>query len=166
MKVIFAAAMALSAVPAAAEDALLGRLAGDWVGNGTFHQSADADAERVYCKIANTLVGDGNVLQQRGRCAVASNSGAIEGTIEAVGAGRYGGSLSSLASVGAATISGEGSGDTLVFEADYIDSRTKRPTRTTTTLAVGDGTYTLVSEQIDPDDGTRFVSTEIVFKPQ
>lgn len=166
MKVFFAAALTLAAAPAAAEDALLGQLVGNWIGNGTFHQSADAEAERVYCKIANTLADDGNTLRQKGRCAVASNSGAIEGTIEAIGSGLYGGSLSSLASVGAATISGEGHGDTLVFEADYIDSRSNQPTRTTTTLTVGDSAYTLVSEQTDPDDGSRFVATEIIFKPQ
>jgi hypothetical protein len=151
--------------PAAAEDTLLARFVGDWVGNGSYRQNAAAEPERVYCKVANTLIDGGNTLQQKGRCAVASNTGAVDGTIEALGGNRYGGALDSLASVGPATISGVGAGNQIVIDADYIDTRTNAPTRSKTTLTAQDNGYTMVSEQTSAD-GSDFVSTEIVFTPQ
>jgi hypothetical protein len=166
MRILLAFSLLLLGAPAMADDALLARLAGDWVGNGTFRMSADAEAERIYCKIANTLIDDGNTLQQKGRCAVASNTGAIDGTIEALGGNRYGGSLDSLASVGPATISGQGGSDRLVIEADYIDSRGNEPVKSRTTLTVRADGYSLVSEQTDPADGSSYISTEIVFTAQ
>ena len=70
-------------LPALAADPLLSRLAGTWTGRGSYQQSASAKQERIFCKITNTLVENGNALQQRGRCSVASSSGAVDGLITA-----------------------------------------------------------------------------------
>src|SRR5262245_23917947 len=90
---IVAAMLGLAPMPAlAAGDAILSQLAGNWIGRGTVKQSANAAAEQVYCKIANKLVNNGSALEQRGRCAIATNSGQIKGTIQAKG-GSYSGTL-------------------------------------------------------------------------
>ena len=92
--------IALAAAPSAqaAEDALLARLVGDWIGRGSMRTSPAAVPERVYCKMVNRLSADGRSLQQRGRCSLASNSGAVDGVIAAMGSNRYSGTLASLAS--------------------------------------------------------------------
>ncbi len=157
-----AALLALAPTPApAAGDPILSQLAGNWIGRGTIKQSANAQAEQVYCKIANKLVNGGSALEQKGRCAVATNSGAIRGTIQASG-GSYSGTLDTFNTKGPAKISGKAASNTINFSAEFVDRKTNRPTRATIKLVVADGKYRLVSNAAND----AFVASDIVFTPQ
>ena len=146
---------------AAADDALLSRLVGEWTGRGTMKLRPDAAPERVFCKIANTL--SGNALQQRGRCSLASNSGPIDGEITAEGSGRYAGSLASLASKGPATLTGTGTANRLDMNAKFIDAITREPATSTTTIELLSNGYRLSTVRADPKTGANYKSSEIVF---
>ena len=149
----------------AADDAFLSRLVGDWTGRGSMRTSADAEPERVYCKVRNALADGGQALEQSGRCSLASNTGAIDGTIAAMGSGLYGGTLESLASRGPAQIAGSLSGDRLELNADFIDTLGGEQARSIIVIdLVGDG-YRLTSTRIDDDTGARYTASEIVFTP-
>ena len=99
----------------------------------------------VYCKIANKLVNNGAGLEQRGRCAVATNSGQIKGMIQASGAGSYNGTLDSFNTRGPAKISGKAASNTINFNAEFVDRKTNKPTKATIKLVVANGKYRLVS---------------------
>jgi len=160
---IAVAMLGLAAVPAqAAGDAILSQLAGNWVGRGTVKQSANAAAEQVYCKIANKLVQNGAALEQRGRCAIATNSGQIKGLIQAAGPGSYSGTLDTFNTKGPATISGKAASNTINFSAEFVDRKTNTPTRATIKLVVANGKYRLVSNGANDS----FVASDITFTPQ
>lgn len=121
----------------------------------------------VYCKVTNRLVEDGAVLQQKGRCAVASNSGAIKGLISARGDGRYEGSLDSMSTSGPATLAGNGGDGKIEFNAEFISRQTKRPSQANISLVLsGDGKYRLTSNALAADDRTRFIASDILFARQ
>jgi hypothetical protein len=148
----------------AADDACLSRLVGEWIGNGTMRTGPQAEPERVYCRITNTLGADGRTLQQKGRCSLASNSGPIDGTIAALGSNLYGGSLSSLASRGPTTIAGSANGSRLELNADFVDRFDGKPAHAVIVIhLVSGGGYRLTSTRIDPDDGSSWTASEIVF---
>ena len=147
----------------AAEDAFLARLVGEWIGRGAMRTSPAAEPERVYCKVANTLSDDGRSLRQKGRCSLASTTGPIDGVIAAMGAGLYGGALNSLASKGAATIAGSGSGDRLELNAEFIDTFDGKPARSVIVIELIAVGYRLTSTRIDPADGSSWQASEIVF---
>ena len=148
-------------LPALAADPLLSRLAGTWTGRGSYQQSASSKQERVFCKITNTLVENGNALQQRGRCSVASNSGAVDGLIRATGGGRYSGSLNSLATDGPASLGGSGSGNRLTLSMSFIDSQTHQPAKSVTTMTVGGNGYRLRTTR--REGGQSWTPTDIAF---
>lgn len=159
---IVTAMLGLAPMPAfAANDAILSQLAGNWVGRGTVKQSANGAAEQVYCKIANKLVNNGSGLEQRGRCAIATNSGQIKGTIRAAG-GNYSGTLDTFNTKGPATISGRAASNTISFKAEFVDRKTNRPTQATIKLVVAEGKYRLVSNGANDS----FVASDITFTPQ
>lgn len=161
--------MALTLAPATAiavEDPLLARLAGDWVGRGTFKPSPSAEPELVYCKVTNSLAGGGSVINQKGRCAVATNSGRVTGEIKSDGAGGYAGSLESISTRGPAKITGTASGDSITFQTEFIDRRTKKPGTATIQMAIGDGRYRLVSNGFDGANNADFVASDITFEKQ
>jgi hypothetical protein len=148
----------------AADDAFLSRLVGEWTGRGDLRTSPHAEPERVFCKIANTLIADGRTLQQKGRCSLASNSGAIDGTIAAIGSNLYRGTLNSLASRGATTIAGSASGNRLELNAEFVDSFDGKPARSVIVIdLVSGGGYRLTSTRVDPNDGTTWTASAIVF---
>ena len=154
--------LGLMPMPAfAADDAILSQLVGNWVGRGTVKQSANAAAEQVYCKIANKLVNNGSALEQRGRCAIATNSGQIKGMIQANG-GSYSGTLNSFNTKGPANLTGRAASNTINFSAEFVDRKTNRPTQATIKLVVADGKYRLVSNGAD----NSFVASDITFTPQ
>jgi hypothetical protein len=157
------ALVALAPLPShAAGDAILSQLAGNWVGRGTVKQGPNADPEMVYCKIANKLVNNGAALEQRGRCAVATNSGQIKGMIQASGAGSYNGTLDSFNTRGPAKISGKAASNTINFNAEFVDRKTNKPTKATIKLVVANGKYRLVSNGANDS----FVASDITFTPQ
>lgn len=125
-------------------------------------QSANAEAEQVYCKIANKLVRNGLALEQKGRCAIATNSGQIKGMIEASGGGSYNGTLDTFNTRGPAKISGKAASNTINFSAEFVDRKTNRPTRASIKLVVADGKYRLVSNGANDS----FVASDITFTPQ
>jgi hypothetical protein len=146
---------AIGAGPALAKDPLLSRMQGNWIGQGTVQNSPSAKPERIYCKISNKLVSGGSALEQKGRCAIASNSGRIKGKITAQGQGRYVGSLDSPQTKGPAQLSGQAKNDQIVMAAKFVDRLSKRPGTSTISLSIGDGTaYRLVSD-----------TSNILFKP-
>lgn len=157
------AALLLGTGGALAEDAFLSRLVGDWTGRGSMKTSAGAEPERVYCKIANALSTDGNTLEQSGRCSLASNSGAIDGRISAMGSDLYGGTLNSLASRGPTTIAGSATGNRLELNAEFVDAFDGKPARAVIVLEVGSNGYRLTSTRLDPDSGERYTASDIVF---
>jgi hypothetical protein len=167
---VFAAVAGLAtAMPApgaiAADDPLLASLVGDWIGRGKAKISPNAAEELVYCKVNNRLVDGGATLEQKGRCAIASNSGALKGTIKSQGNGKYAGSLTSVSSQGPAKVSGTGKSGRLVLTADFTDRKTKRPSQAKITVVAGDGKYRLVSELLDQNGNTQYVTSDIVFAP-
>lgn len=143
-----ALALAVGVVPAfSADDPLLSRLEGKWIGQGMVQSGPSAKPERIYCKIANTLVDGGSTLEQKGRCAVASNSGRITGKIAAKGGGQYEGSLDSPQTRGPAVLAGHAVNDKIVLSARFVDRLSKKPGTSTISLFVGDGSgYRLVSD--------------------
>ncbi|MCP4383965.1 MAG: hypothetical protein GY798_21580 [Hyphomicrobiales bacterium] len=143
---------------------MLARLSGDWIGRGTFKSSPSAEPELVYCKITNSLSGGGAVIRQKGRCAVATNSGRVTGEIKSDGAGGYSGSLESISTRGPATITGRASGDQITFQAEFIDRRTKKPGKATIRMVVGDGRYRLVSNGFNAKNNSDFVASDITFE--
>jgi hypothetical protein len=151
---------------AAADDPLLSRLAGEWIGQGMVRMSPVSEPERIYCKVANRLVDGGSVLEQKGRCAVASNSGSLKGRIAARGEGRYEGSLDSPQTAGPATLAGQAADDKIVLSAQFIDRFSRRPSLSIISLIVSDnGDYRLVSDTLNPESGKHFQTSDIIFKP-
>ncbi len=149
---------------AAADDPLLAQFVGEWIGNGQIRLAREAEPERIFCRITNTLVEDGTALEQKGRCGIATNTGKVDGLIAAIGQDRYQGTLESLASRGPASLTGIGDNGKLVLTSEFIDSQTGKPAMSTTTLTVRErGGYTLTSERIDPDDGATYAESTIVF---
>lgn len=167
MKVLvagFLMAMGGASAAAAADDAFLGKLVGDWTGRGTMKTSVDAAPERVYCKIGNTLTENGTMLAQKGRCSLASTSGSVSGSIAATGAGSYKGSLDSLASKGPATLSGRGTPTRLDLDAAFVDTLTGQPAQSVTTIELlPAGGYRLSTTRVDLKTGATYTSSEIVF---
>jgi hypothetical protein len=158
--------VAISGPAASADDPLLASMVGEWIGRGKTKISANSNEELVYCKIANRLTDGGATLEQKGRCAIASNSGSIRGTLKAQGNGKYAGSLQSVSSDGPAKVSGTGKGGKLVLTASFTDRRTKRQGQSKITVVTGDGKYRLVSEVLDQNGKPQYVTSDIVFAPQ
>ncbi len=145
-------------------DPLLARLAGEWTGRGQIRQTAEAETERVFCKITNVLSADGAALTQEGRCALANQSGAINGQINALGEGKYDGTLNSMASDGPASLAGARTGDSIVMVTRFTDAQTHQPVTSTTTIEVlPEGGYRLSTQRNDPGTGTPYTASEIVF---
>ena len=155
------AALALGLSPArAADDPFLSRLAGEWIGNGTVKLSPKAEAERIYCRIVSTLVA-GNSIEQKGRCSVASNSGALASTISARGGGRYEGVMSAP-TVGSANFKGNGSGNRLTLSANFVDSKTQQQRKATVTMSLSGSGYRVTTS--NSGEGTNYVASDITFK--
>lgn len=168
MKRAIVAAAALAALvwtgtAVAAEDPFLSQMVGTWIGRGTSKANAAATPERVYCKVSNTLSPGGSSLIQKGRCSLASNSGAIKGTITALGNNAYAGEMASLASRGPATLSGALQGDRLVLSAKFADKLSGDPVEATNTLALTSNGYQLTATRPDPKTGATFTSSDILF---
>ena len=147
----------------AADDPILTKLVGDWIGRGKARTTPTAAEELVYCKIANRLVDGGRALEQKGRCAVATNSGTVKGKIIAAGNGRYEGTLESFSTNGVATLAGSGKTDTIVLTASFTDRATKKPNQSKITLVTGSGKYRLVSETLDANGNTGVRTGDILF---
>jgi uncharacterized protein YnzC (UPF0291/DUF896 family) len=154
-----------------AADAFLSQLVGDWIGRGAMKQSPDAEQERLYCKISNTMSPDGLSLLQKGRCSLASNSGTIDGSITALGDNAYSGSLASLASRAPAVLNGalvetvvdKEKHEQLVLNAEYVDKVSGLPVKSVNTIELVDDGYSLTATKIDPRDGSIYTSSQIVF---
>ena len=155
---------AAAAAAAAADDPFLSSLVGDWIGRGKARTSPTAAEEIVYCKIANRLVDSGKTLEQKGRCALATNSGAIKGRITAAGGSIYEGTLDSFSTNGIAKLTGSGKGNTVTLVATFTDRATKRPVSAKITLVSGDGKYRLVTEALDSDGNAAVKTGDIVFE--
>jgi hypothetical protein len=150
----------------AADDPILSRLQGEWVGQGTVRMSPTAAPERIYCKVDNKLVDGGSAIEQKGRCAVATNSGSLKGKIAARGDGRYEGSLDSPQTAGPATLAGHAADNKIVLSAEFIDRFSRRPSLSIISLSVGEnGQYRLTSDTLNPESGKHFQTSDIVFKP-
>ena len=162
-----AMAFGLAAQPApAADDPLLAQMAGNWVGRGTFKSSPSAEPEMVYCKITNTLSNSGTALNQKGRCAVATNSGRIAGTIQSQGSGAYSGSLESLSTKGPLKFSGKATNNQIALNASFVDRKTNKPGMATIQTVVSDGKYRTVSKTTDTKTKAEFVASDITFTKQ
>jgi len=162
---IFAGAgllLAIGVVPAfSAEDVLLSRL----IGQGTVRMGPAEEPERIYCKIANRLVDGGAALEQKGRCAVATNSGRLRGKIAAKGQGRYEGSLDSPQTAGPAVLAGYAEDDKIVLSARFVDRFSRQPINSIILLSVSDGgAYRLISDTLIPSTGKHFEASNILFK--
>jgi hypothetical protein len=156
----------LAATPAVAgDDVLLSKLAGDWIGRGVFRQTLDAKKEPVYCKLTTTLLDGGASLLQKGRCALASNSAALEITITAAGSGRYTGSGGGLgiASRGQATLRGSGSGNHIDLIADLIDTATNKTARANASIEIVGNGYRIRTTATDEKTGETYQTSDLTF---
>lgn len=160
-------AVSASSAALAAEDPILQRLQGEFIGQGTVRMSPNAEPERIYCKIANKLVDGGQALEQKGRCAVATNSGRIKGKIASTGQGRYAGLLDSPQTQGPAKLAGHAEpGHKIVFSAEAIDRFSRQASLSIISLTAGEGgAYRLVSDTLNPGTGKHFQTGDILFKP-
>ena len=148
----------------AADDGFLSKLVGDWIGRGTMKTSPEAAPERVYCRIGNTLTNGGATLTQKGRCSLASTSGSVNGSITALTAGAYSGTLDSLVSKGPASLEGKGTPNRLDLDATFIDALTGQPAESVTTIELlSKGGYRLSTTRVDPKTGGTYTGSEIVF---
>jgi len=166
-RLLTALALLLAAAAPAAADALFDRLAGEWIGKGTGVQRSDAPSEKVYCRIANEIADGGALLKQSGRCAIGNDTGTLSGHIRSLGRGRYDGSMTSPVMAGSAAIAGTGDGRRLNLEADYEDSKTRRPTKAAITVRLlADGQYRMVTKAADAATGEPVQSSELLFVRQ
>ncbi len=158
-------ALALICVASAAhaDDALLKRLVGDWIGRGTLQLKTSEAPERLYCKITNTLTADGTGLRQSGRCALPTNSLAIEIDLRALGAGRYSGSAGRRGRHAFATLSGTGSTNRLVLTATTTG---EKPSTATATIEIGIDGFRLRTTKVDSKTATTHTLGEVIFLPQ
>lgn len=164
MRAILAAALiALAPTTALADDALLAKLVGEWIGRGTMQLLPNVPPEPVSCKVTNTLQENGRTLDQKGRCALTSSSSRIDGDITADGAGKYSGTLESLASRGPATLAGTGTASRLDLNASFVDALTGQPDTSVTTIEVLPGGYRLSTVRKDPKTGASYNSSTITF---
>lgn len=163
---IMAGAVLLATPAPAADDLLLAKLAGDWVGRGVYIQKPGAEPERVYCKVTGKLTNGGGALVQKGRCAVADNTARMELEIVAQGSGVYTGSGGGVgvASRGQATFTATGSADDMDIEAQLINTQSHETSEATITVEVSaDGSYLVRAQMADKETGATFTVSEIVF---
>ena len=166
---IVLAGLATPAPPAAADDTLLARFAGEWIGRGIFRQGPEGDPENVYCKITNALADGGDELTMRGRCALASNTAAISFTITAEGGGRYsgGGGGLGIAARGQATVTGIARGSRIDLSAELLDTVTEKSSTGTATIDVlADGSYRIRARATQKATGISYTAAEVLFEPQ
>ena len=157
-----AATLAFGPCPARGDDdPLLSRLAGEWIGNGLVKLGPKAAAERIYCRIVATLV-DGNSIEQKGRCSIASNSRPLAGTIVAKGDHRYE-SVIDAPNIRAAVFTGTGSGDNLTLSGDFVDTKTREQRKATVTMSLSDSGYRVTTDN-SGEDGSSYVASDIIFK--
>ena len=164
MRAILAAVlMLLTPAAALAGDSLPAKLVGEWTGRGTVVVKPGSAPERVFCKVTNTLLEDGNTLDQKGRCSLASSSGRIDGEIKAGPGNKYSGALASLASRGPASLVGTGNAARLDLNASFVDVFTGEPDTSVTTIEVLPGGYRLSTVRKDPKTGASYASSTIAF---
>jgi hypothetical protein len=154
------AIVGIGPAPAKAEDALLARLVGEWIGNGTVKLNAKAEPEKIYCRIVGTLL-DGETIEQKGRCSVASNSGALATVITARGGGRYDGTMDAP-SVGTASLDGSASGSRIRLTATFVDKKTREPREATVTMNLSEAAYRVTTNT--GAGGDSYVSSDITFR--
>jgi hypothetical protein len=166
--ILIAATIVLGRLPAqAADDPLLARFVGAWIGRGTYRSGPTGAAEPIYCRIANRLVDGGAALEQTGRCALATNSGRISGRISARGKGHYEGSLQSFSTAGPTYLAGSGADGRIELRADFVDRMSKQPGRAIISLVIAGGRqYRLTSNTLGADDKPAFVASDILFTPE
>jgi len=148
---------------AAADDAILKQMVGEWIGRGTVRLKADEEPQRLFCKVTNALDGSGHSLHQIGRCALPKMSVAIEAVIEAVGTGRYRGSAGRHGSPPAATFSGTARSDRLVLTAETGDDD---KSTATATLDVADDGFRIRAVAVDPKTKATYTVSDVVFRHQ
>jgi len=165
---LLAGLLSLCVVPAyAANDPLLARFVGDWVGRGVYRPWASAATEPLYCKVRNRLVDNGTALAQTGRCAIPDHSGPINGKITARGGGSYAGQLESFSTTGPALLAGKGAKDHIELVAQFIDRLSGQAGAAIFSLVVsGKDTYRLTSNMLDHDGMPVFIASDLVFTPQ
>lgn len=152
--------LSLVSAVSAADDPVLKRLVGEWVGQGTFRWDSISEPERLYCKVTNTLGADG-VFHETGRCAVANDSAAVRVEIRPDKAGVYSGSASTgLGLRKPATFTGTGKANQilLVTSAEADDGHP-----VTITLDAISGGFRIRAERFDPTTGKKFLASDATF---
>jgi hypothetical protein len=150
----------IGAAHARADDPLLSRLEGEWIGNGEVRITPKAAPERVYCRIVATLV-EGTLIRQKGRCVVASNSRAVNATIAAKGDGQYEGTFDAP-DMRATVFTGSSEGDHLTLSGDYLDKKTNEERTATMTMEVAESAYRVTTDNAGANDS--YVASDIIFR--
>jgi hypothetical protein len=152
------AATLLAPTAQAAEDPLLKKLVGTWIGRGTFRWDSTSEPERLYCKLTATLTNDGAGMKQTGRCAIATDSRAVEIEIVAEGGGVYHGTAKGMGGGRSASV-------TAVVKDNQIVLTTEVPEGPppVTTIELFDGGYHIQAERVDPKTGVKYVPAEATF---
>jgi hypothetical protein len=136
----------------------LKRLVGEWVGRGSFRWDSSSEPERLYCKLTATLTNDGAGMKQAGRCAIATDSRAVEVDITAAGGGVYHGTARGLGTGRSATITATVKGDQIVLTAEVAEGPPP-----VTTIELFEGGYRIKAERTDPKTGVKYVASEVTF---
>ncbi len=158
--VIVAALVCAAGSAAAADDGMLKRMVGDWVGQGVVRLKADEEPQRLFCKLTGTLDPGGQSLHQTGRCALPDLSVAVEAVIEAIGPGRYRGSGGRRGNPPAATFTGIAKGDQFLLTAETDDEEKSKPTAT---VDVGDNGFRVRAVAVNHKTNATYTVTDVVF---
>jgi hypothetical protein len=148
---------------AAADDGMLKRMVGDWIGQGIVRLKADEAPQRLYCKLTGALDPGGRSLRQSGRCALPDLSVAVEAVIEAIGPGRYRGSGGRRGNPPAATFSGVVKGDQFVLTAETDDDESSKPTAT---VDVGDDGFRVRAVAVNRKTNATYTVTDVIVRHQ
>ena len=153
------AALTLVGAAHAADDPMLQRLGGDWVGNGQFRWDSVTDPERLFCHITASFMPDGS-LQQTGRCALPTDSAALTIEIHPNGSGGYSGT----AKAGPrqpVPFSGTGKQNQFVLIGKDSDGNPS-----TTTIDLLAGGFHVIVDHIDPKTGKKYAVGDVTFLPE
>jgi hypothetical protein len=107
-----------------------------------------------------TLVED-TLIQQKGRCVVASNSRAVNATIAATGDGQYEGTFDAP-NIRSTIFTGNGKGDNLTLSGDYVDTKTGEERKATMTMELADAAYRVTTDNAGANDS--YVASDIIFR--
>jgi hypothetical protein len=154
-----AASLFLATGTDAADDVLLKRFVGEWVGTGSFRYDSASGADPLWCRITGTVDGDGALIES-GRCSLPDQAASFRAEIRPAGSGKYNGTASGVLGLAKApAFTGTGKTNQLVFVAPTDDGPV------TVVLDLVSGGFRMKAERADPKTGTKYSPIDVKFGP-